>query len=500
MIRHLILLPGGEEIFSGTAGEAAISSVKLTRQVNTQQELTPGAVCAAQAEITLFAPAGLPLQAGEELTLYQVSDGGERTPVGIFLAQKPEQTGGGACRVTAYDRVSLLDRDLTEWLAELTGWPYSVQTLAEMTCQACGLTLEPGELPNGNYLVNAFSAQGITGRQLLAWVGELTGRFCRATAAGTLEFAWYTKKELEIGPSGEQFWFAGSLTQAEYETAPIDKVQLQLTREDVGAVYPDDSGKTNALTVTGNYLLTSGSPEALETVAQGLYEQLQGVSYTPMTLTVPSELGVTAGDILTVAGKTVYVMASVQTGGRTELRCTGSRLRSHSTALNRASYKALTGRVLELQADLQGLQAENRDAAGNLAALRLAVEGLNTEVVRQQQTGDTLQQQLTTLEQTADGVKLQVQKLLSDGTDKITTAMGYTFDDTGLSIRRQGQEISTKIDHTGMQVSRLGENVLQATAEGVKAVDISVKNYLMVGLHARLEDYPGSRTACFWRE
>jgi hypothetical protein len=44
--------------------------------------------------------------------------------------------------------------------------------------------------------------------------------------------------------------------------------------------------------------------------------------------------------------------------------------------------------------------------------------------------------------------------------------------------------------------------LLQADRDGVKAVDVSVGNYLIVGDHARFEDYSSAddekRTACFW--
>ena len=47
------------------------------------------------------------------------------------------------------------------------------------------------QLPNGSYPVQKFSAEGITGRQLMQWIGQAAGRFCRATAEGKVEFSWY---------------------------------------------------------------------------------------------------------------------------------------------------------------------------------------------------------------------------------------------------------------------------------------------------------------------
>jgi len=58
------------------------------------------------------------------------------------------------------------------------------------------------------------------------------------------------------------------------------------------------------------------------------------------------------------------------------------------------------------------------------------------------------------------------------------------------------------LDNTGMYVRRSGQVILQANAAGVVATDVTVRNYLVIGTHARLEDYTGStdgnRTACFY--
>ena len=44
--------------------------------------------------------------------------------------------------------------------------------------------------------------------------------------------------------------------------------------------------------------------------------------------------------------------------------------------------------------------------------------------------------------------------------------------------------------------------MLQANASGVIATDVSVRNYLIIGEHARFEDYSdgsdSARTACFF--
>ena len=80
--------------------------------------------------------------------------------------------------------------------------------------------------------------------------------------------------------------------------------------------------------------------------------------------------------------------------------------------------------------------------------------------------------------------------------------MGYTFDDDGLKISKQGEEITNSIDHTGMYVTRSGEDILTANSNGVDAINLSARQFLIMGKNSRFEDYSTNldknRTACFY--
>lgn len=108
---------------------------------------------------------------------------------------------------------------------------------------------------------------------------------------------------------------------------------------------------------------------------------------------------------------------------------------------------------------------------------------------------------LTNIKLAADGLNILVQSIIENGVDKVKTTMGYTFNDDGMRIKKSGEEIENRLDHTGMYVSRSDENVLTANADGVNAINITVRQYLSVG-HSRFERFTrGSdtkRTACFW--
>lgn len=391
----LLVLPDGREIYSGEVGKDAILRLTLTAGVNDTRELTLGSVCAAMLEAELLIPAGeLGLSAGEEVTLYWVT-GKNREKAGIFVADKPEKTGNGAYSLTAYDRVCRLDKDVTDWLESLEGWPYSLLDFGKLVCRHCGVELANTEIPNGDYQVQKFTARGITGRQLLFWVGEAACRFLRATPEGTLLLDWYTPAEKTVSASGEDFYYQDTLTYSDYRTAPIDRVQLRFDEKDVGTIYPPETAG-NTYAVTGNFLLRAEDAQSLLPVAEVLYDELAGVQFTPCKLTVPSRLGIREGQILRVqtpSGEelTAYVMWRTASRGRDTLECNGSYTRDASSAVISQSYKALSGKLLRLQTNVDGLTVENQDMQGRLTAITANVEGITARVEKTETTVTTVQ-------------------------------------------------------------------------------------------------------------
>jgi hypothetical protein len=70
-----------------------------------------------------------------------------------------------------------------------------------------------------------------------------------------------------------------------------------------------------------------------------------------------------------------------------------------------------------------------------------------------------------------------------------------------MKVAKSGSEIENTVDHTGMYVKKLGDNVLVANNKGVEATDLHAKTYLKIGKNegrSRFEDYGIDRTACFW--
>ena len=100
---------------------------------------------------------------------------------------------------------------------------------------------------------------------------------------------------------------------------------------------------------------------------------------------------------------------------------------------------------------------------------------------------------------TAEYVETLVSEKVS-GIDEVQTTAGR-FDKNGLIISKSGSDMTTLIDDDGVDVSSNGEKVLVADSSGVNALNLTARQYLIVGANSRFEDYDNgsgeARTGCF---
>ena len=388
MVKNILVLDDGTEIAAGTVGQNAIISLTCTETVSKTTDLCPGAACSNKLEITIWVEPGTdpPITSGTRLTHYRETSG-QRTLAGTYWAVKPTSQTRNTSKIYADDAVSLLDGVQSTWLRSIQDqFPMTLWKFAGLVAQRCGVTIVNSSLPrNGTYLVQAFYADNLTGRQLLAWVAEASCTFLRATSDGKIEFAWYTdySTSQSIGPT---VYIRDGLSHDKFQTAPVVKVQIRQSDDDVGVLYPSDESGSNALVIQGNLLLTSATAEALKPVAQAIFETMQGVTYTPLKVTVPADFPLPApGNIVSVTDArgnvlSSYIMNRTISGQQVTLESTGNATRDGTAAVNEQSYKNLTGKMLEIKTSVDGLEVKASDLTGKYTDLKATVDGLSSEV------------------------------------------------------------------------------------------------------------------------
>ncbi len=407
MIYHKVVLEDGTELSSDV-----IMSVTFEDSVNSDTDISPGSCCVNSTTISFWTgEVSVQLAVGDTFQLWRYNDGYVEL-LGTFVAEQPTKTSANVYSVVSYDYISKTEVIISDWLATVT-FPITMENLLIALVSEMGLELGEYVLPNGSYKVQSFYADSLTGRQILQWIAEANALYCFADGYGKIAFGWYKhRSDVTVGVSDlsglRQLWVGtdgilltleeelfeldegvvqygytqDSLLYEDYSTALIEKVQINQSDSDVGVIYPDSSTATNTLVITSNYLLLTETTSNLSVVAENIYNALKTMTYVPCSATLPAGCTIRAGDVVTVTDSTgtefnTYVTSVRHTSSGAALESTGSSSRESVTATNTSSYTNLTGRVLNIQTSVEGLQVKAEDLSGKYTQLDLDVDGIS---------------------------------------------------------------------------------------------------------------------------
>lgn len=170
-------------------------------------------------------------------------------------------------------------------------------------------------------------------------------------------------------------------------------------------------------------------------------------------------------------------------------------------------------------ADMLGLIKDSRDKVDEAKSeLQNAITQTSTELSRTNEEVYVQASKVTELADSvsslsnevemkldANAVNIAIKEEMANGVERVVTESGYTFDANGLKISKSGEQMENVLDNKGMKVTRSGEEILTANNEGVYAVNLHAKTYLIIGEgegRSRFEDYSTNtdlfRTGCFW--
>ena len=472
MAKYELRLPGGESI-------TAIGDLQITWMTNDSHDLALGSACAAMLEATLYGTAEL--QAGTELECFE-----NGRLLGRFTCQQPRRTGKNTRHLTAYDAMTRFDRDITGWLEGQT-FPLTAQSLLENLCGLCGVALSPDtQLPE--YTVQAFSQTGITGRQLLKYLGQAAGRYFTVSPEGLLEAGWYGREPVTL--SGYRL---GSLVHTDYTAAPIGRVLIRSAENEVGAVWPDGSeASANTYILQGNPLLPPACDR--QAVAARLYEQLKDYRCTPFSCTLLPGSTLLPGDTVAFsdgAGNvhTAPVMKLTIKNGQRSVQATASSTLQSTEAFNRLQLQSLPGRMLTVERTAEGLKAENTDIRGKTAALALTVEGITTRVsAAEEQAGAyATKSRLSVLEQRAEELSLSVTQLQSTADGKADKAQlaevteHFRFASDGLTITNSATGMGIHVSEAEVAFTGGSGSATVITPNAMETTNLDVATRLDIG-------------------
>lgn len=256
-------------------------------------------------------------------------------------------------------------------------------------------------------------------------------------------------------------------------------------REDIGALVDNALAAIGGLTINqhncnwrGNYLLEIGDKIGFETKDNGI-----AISY--------------------IINDSIEYNGALSEQTSWSFTDNSNENASNPTKLGEA-LSATFARVDKANKEIELLASDVGANRSALTSLRLDTDSIIASVEKVEQQAADANDGLTTLREEvstkmdSSSVQIAIQKELENGTSKVVTKTGFTFDDDGLTVEKNNSEMKTQITEDGMKVYKNNEEVLTANNVGVNAKNLHAVTYLIIGNNSRFEDYGNGRTGCFW--
>jgi len=305
--------------------------------------------------------------------------------------------------IVAYDALyKINEMDVTSWYNSLS-FPISLRDMRNSFFNYVGIQQKADYLPNdGMSIYKTLDNKTIKGADIIKPICQINGRYGKIGRTGLFEYvqlvegteALYPSETLypadDLYPSAEnaidnvsKAHYMG-INFENYRVSPIDKVQL--IGKDGSIVATAGSG-SNIFTVENNPLIYSKSQADLNAVATNLYNDIQGLWYTPADVDAVGLPYVETGDFVMCATKRsiirAYVLNRTLTGEQAlkdNFKAEGDLTQpaytpSIQTQVN-ANRNAITSEVSRATG-VEGQIRSDVTSVSNLVATKASIEQLN---------------------------------------------------------------------------------------------------------------------------
>ena len=275
--------------------------VEYTKTINSNTNLQPGDVAAAQIKFTLKDRL---FDIDDEL-VYSVGS----LLIGKFYV-KDIQKNKNSYTITAYDGISKLDGDCFDYVDHLT-YPITLRNLFTQAASNCGFLTNSADTSSRNMVNSSHNVyvnninQGTTFRQLFSYIAEANGCFieCQYASGSGNEVLRLRKYGYSTGSTVFINSNCKSLEEADYNCPHITRVWHGASNDDIGT----SSGTGDVVLKIYNnpffYIDNNNTETKVRTALSNILSVLPQTDYVPFKLTTFNEnVGLIAGQNVSVYG------------------------------------------------------------------------------------------------------------------------------------------------------------------------------------------------------
>ena len=256
------------------------------------------------------------------------------TPLGTFVAERPNIVSTKTISVDAYDQMTLFEVDMPSDSALNLSWPSTLSNLFVKMCNYVGVNYVSSTFTNSTLSVasrpSAFS--DATMRDVLGWIAEAAGAVAKFNRDGKLGMAWFNTVDKTYNESSYS-----DFTPYRYETKAVSKLSVRKGSSE----HVTGSG-SNAYLIKDNPFIGTNT----NTAESNIYNKLNSApTFHPASASLFTDWNIEAGDVVTVTNDgTNYSMPmynvrlSWSGDTKVEAESTGNEKRESLPALEKKYY------------------------------------------------------------------------------------------------------------------------------------------------------------------
>lgn len=306
----------------------------------------------------------------------------EKVRKGVYIVDEPEYNGS-LITLTCYDNMYRFDKDFSTNLE----YPATLLQIVREACLKCGVTLQTINFPHSDFkIAEIASDESTTYREILSYIAQIAGCFCRCDVYGRLEIKWFNQTALENPiENRDNLHEIDSVFEKTISTDDVVITGVKVT-ESSKSNNSDDEDKTYmagtdgyVIAVEDNPLIANGNGKE---ITQWLGNQLIGLQFRKGELTHQLDPTIEAGDVavyfddkgnkykMLVSGTTFSINASQVTRSSAETPARNSSQRYSNTTKTYVDLrKAIVKEKTERELAIEGLNGRLDNASGTYTTI-----------------------------------------------------------------------------------------------------------------------------------
>lgn len=286
--------------------------------------------------------------------------------------------------LTCQDNMMKFDRDYSESKLK---YPATRSEIIRDACNVCGVQLQTVTFDNDDYVIETRpDDQQLTFRQVLAWVAQIGGQFCRCDSYGRLCIAWYDLKSYESSHIDEDKF----VSVESYDSLSINNEDVVITgikvteyKENVSTdespvsyQYGEDG---YVIEIKDNKLIAEGKGNDIATI---IGKRIVGMRFRPFSASMMNNPLAEAGDICIITDrkgnqyKSLVTSTIFQVGNKQTIEC-GAKSAARNSA---KQYSLASQAIVENRKNLQKERSDREKALEELSKRISQSSGLYTTV------------------------------------------------------------------------------------------------------------------------